>query len=201
MSLPEISRRCLSCGAAARVGSRFCQQCGKALGPEAAPGAPEERGAEAARAPVPPTGESSPQEQASPPAEDWAPPTKEFAAFEQSPGVNAPPPTPAEQVPVAAAPADIEAAPGASVLSAPASSEGPAREAEEAGEAVRAGDLRGRVARVREGTKARVGRMREEAIVALEETPDDSGLRFVFAAAALFVLFLVLLFLSTTVLR
>ncbi|HEX8119282.1 MAG TPA: hypothetical protein VF521_18535, partial [Pyrinomonadaceae bacterium] len=68
-------------------------------------------------------------------------------------------------------------------------------------EAGRAGALRDRVARVREGTKARVGRMREEAIVVLEEKPDDSGLRFVLAAAALFVLFLVLLFLSTTVLR
>jgi hypothetical protein len=73
--------------------------------------------------------------------------------------------------------------------------------AEDADDAGRAGDLRGRVARVREGTKARVGRMREEAIVVLEETPDDAGLRFVVAAVALFVLFLVLLFLSTTVLR
>jgi hypothetical protein len=203
MSLPEISRRCLSCGAAARAGSRFCQQCGKALGAEAAPGAPEEDKAEAPRASVRPTGEWSPQEQVTPPAEDWAPPTKEFAAFEQSPGVNAAPPAPAEQMqmPVAAAPVDVEAAPEASVLSAPASPEGPALETEEAGGAGRAGDLRGRVARVREGTKARVGRMREEAIVVLEETPDDSGPRFVLAAAALFVLFLVLLFLSTTILR
>jgi hypothetical protein len=43
--------------------------------------------------------------------------------------------------------------------------------------------------------------VREEAIVVLEETPDDSGLRFVLAAAALFVVFLLLLFLSITVLR
>ncbi|MDT5296458.1 MAG: hypothetical protein QOJ76_3338, partial [Acidobacteriota bacterium] len=59
----------------------------------------------------------------------------------------------------------------------------------------------GRVARVREGTRVRVERMRDEALVALEETPDDSGLRFVVAAAALFLVFLVILFLSTTILR
>jgi hypothetical protein len=67
--------------------------------------------------------------------------------------------------------------------------------------AAAAGDVRGRVARVREGTRARVEKMRDEAIVVLEETPDDSGLRFVLAAAALFGVFLLLLFLSTTVLR
>jgi hypothetical protein len=63
-------------------------------------------------------------------------------------------------------------------------------------------DVRARVARAREGTtRARVGKMREEALGVLEETPDDSGLRFVVAAAALFLVFLFLLFLSTTVLR
>jgi hypothetical protein len=43
--------------------------------------------------------------------------------------------------------------------------------------------------------------MRDEALVALEETPDDSGLRFVVIAVALFALFLLFLLLSTTVLR
>lgn len=178
MSLPEISRRCLSCGAAVRAGSRFCQQCGKELGAEARP---------AEEAPRP---------------GEWAPPTKEFAAFEQSPGVVGAQAAAAEQMPDAAV--GVEAEPFAPVASAPESPEEAAQAADDAGEAVdagRAGDLRGRVARVREGTRARVGRMREEAIVVLEETPDDSGLRFVLAAAALFVVFLVLLFLSTTVLR
>ncbi|HEX8336500.1 MAG TPA: hypothetical protein VF621_07205, partial [Pyrinomonadaceae bacterium] len=115
---------------------------------------------------------------------------------------------PAAHTPVAAAPPD-EVAPTpdeevereAVAAHEPESGAEEARATGEAGEAGRAGDLRGRVARVRDGTRARVGRMREEAIVVLEETPDDSGLRFVLAAAALFVLFLVLLFLSTTVLR
>lgn len=35
MSLPEISRRCLSCGASVRAGVRFCPQCGAAVRREA----------------------------------------------------------------------------------------------------------------------------------------------------------------------
>lgn len=163
MSPPEISRRCLSCGAAVRAGSRFCPQCGNALEAGAAPGASDESRVEVPRTFAPPTDERAPQELS-------APPTKEFTAFEQSPVVPA---APVE--PEASADAEVE--------------EG------------RAGDLRERVARVREGTKARVGRMREEAIVVLEETPDDSGLRFVLAAVALFVIFVFLLFLSTTIFR
>jgi len=69
-------------------------------------------------------------------------------------------------------------------------------------------DRRGRVARVREGTRARVEntrarveRVKGDALVALEEAPDDSGLRFVAVAVVLFVLFLAFLLLSVTVLR
>ena len=190
--LPEISRRCLSCGAAVRAGSRFCHQCGKEL--DARPG----EVIEDAPAPVPPTGEwarpaeDAPQTKEAPPTKDWTPPTKEFAAFEQAVGAAQAQPAPPEPMPSAAVGREpVE-------VGAPESREEASAESEDAG---RAGDLRGRVARVREETRARVGRMREEAIVVLEETPDDSGLRFVLAAAALFVVFLVLLFLSTTVLR
>ncbi|HEX8336942.1 MAG TPA: zinc ribbon domain-containing protein, partial [Pyrinomonadaceae bacterium] len=85
MSLPEISRRCLACGAAVRAGSRFCPQCGNALEAEATPAAGPEAGS--ARASVPATGDGSPREQpAAPPDKEWAPPTREFAAFEQSAG-------------------------------------------------------------------------------------------------------------------
>ncbi|MBV9924466.1 MAG: zinc ribbon domain-containing protein [Acidobacteria bacterium] len=179
MSLPEISRRCLSCGAAVRAGARFCPQCGEPFSEEA-----EAQGAEAPRAAVPPTGEHARPAASQPPAtKDWTPPTKESAA-------SGPMPAPAAAEP---APPPVGEPAAASEEAAPA--------AADANEAGRAGDLRGRVARVREGTKARVGRMREEAIVVLEETPDDSGLRFVVVAAALFILSLVLLFLSTTFLR
>src|SRR5690242_17290889 len=97
MSLPEISRRCLSCGAAVRAGSRFCQQCGKVLDDEAEPaGAPAGQGAEPTGTPAPPPGEwSPPPEQAAPATNEWAPPTEEFVAFEQSTaaaGAEAPPP-------------------------------------------------------------------------------------------------------------
>jgi len=68
-------------------------------------------------------------------------------------------------------------------------------------------DSRGRVARARENTmarventKLRVGKMRDEALVILEETPDDSGLRFVLFAVAVFLFFVLLLFFSTSVL-
>jgi hypothetical protein len=208
--LPEISRRCLTCGAAVRAGSRFCQQCGKALDAEAAPtqGEPEERASEAERASVPPTGESSTQEQAAPTTKDWTPPTKEFAAFEQSKGVVGPQSVSPAHTPVEPPPSDDEVVPVAdevepvaSVADDSESRDGAVVVVAEEEDAGRAGDVRGRVARVREGTRARVGRMREEAIVVLEETPDDSGLRFVLAAAALFVVFVVLLFLSTTVFR
>ena len=201
MSLPEISRRCLTCGAAVRAGSRFCQQCGKALEAEAAPGASEERGADAARATVPPTGEWSRPAEEPPPTKDLTPPTREFAAFEQSPGAVEPQTMSPAPAPLLAAPSERGAVPEAPVVGASESRDEEALAVAAAEDAGRAGDLRGRVARVREGTRARVGRMREEAIVVLEETPDDSGLRFVLAAAALFVVFLVLLFLSTTLLR
>ena len=177
MSLPEISRRCLTCGAAVRAGSRFCQQCGKPLKAEDAPPTAEEVKAE------PPRVEPAPQEMA-------APPTKEFTAFEQ---LKAP-----RAEPVATGAPESREVPE---RVAPVAGEVFEADAGEAVEAGRAAELKNRVARVREGTKARVGRMREEAIVVLEETPDDSGLRFVLAAAALFVFVVVLLFLSTTVLR
>lgn len=37
MSLPEISQRCLSCGASVRAGARFCTQCGAQMGVDALP--------------------------------------------------------------------------------------------------------------------------------------------------------------------
>ena len=50
---------------------------------------------------------------------------------------------------------------------------------------------------VKENIMPRVEKMRDEALVVLEETPDDAGLRFVAAAVILFLLFLLFLFLST----
>lgn len=233
MSLPEISRRCRSCGAAVRSGARFCPQCGVPMADaavtaaEAGGGAPETREVESPRGPEPPREveaprKAEPRREVEAPREavapgEWTPPTKEYAAFAQSfagagarPGADETPAAGAQSPPAASASAsspgprvedlprvDVEPAPTAFARSYVADGETGAGVDEADG----AGDARGRVARVRDGTRARVGRMREEAIVVLEETPDDSGMRFVVAAAALFVVFLVLLFLSTTILR
>lgn len=214
---PEISRRCLSCGAAVRAGARFCPHCGELMdagAPAAAVAqeapAPEARDVETPHAVVTTSEAESPSE--------WTPPTKEYAAFAQS-FEGAAPGAQAGETPAGALPQRTESpvpraedapprADDSSTFSAPSPLESPRPSVADAAEdeagveaAAVPGDARGRVARVREGTRARVEKMRDEAIVVLEETPDDSGLRFVLAAAALFVVFLLLLFLSTTVLR
>jgi hypothetical protein len=162
---------------------------------------------------------------------EWTPPTREFSAFVQSlesaPGAQgagrgggaetggetSAPLRPAQATPRPARTTSPDAdRQGASPAAAESGAYAESDADVEAGVDVEAGgdvesdaaspgEGRRRVARVREGTRARVERMREDAIVVLEETPDDSGLRFVAAAAALFLVFLVLLILSTTVLR
>lgn len=104
-----------------------------------------------------------------------------------------------------AAPPHTQAAPPPRVQTQEAAPPPPPVQTEDAAAAE---ERRGRVARVREGTRARVEntrarveRVKGDALVALEETPDDSGLRFVAVAVVLFVLFIVFLLLSVTVLR
>ncbi|HEX8852466.1 MAG TPA: hypothetical protein VF754_03215 [Pyrinomonadaceae bacterium] len=50
---------------------------------------------------------------------------------------------------------------------------------------------------VRENLRPRVEKMREASIVVMEEASEDTGLRFVLIAVALFVLFLLFLFISS----
>ena len=238
--LPEISRRCTSCGAAVRAGARFCPQCGKTMaGAEARPGAGGAND-DAARA----SDNAAPVTRDAEAPGEWAKPTREFSAFVESLADEAPrrgegPRADLHEGATAFAPDAREGgasratnAAGAddavnagNVLNAGdvansvnyanagdyASAGDVARSGDFAGAGgvesvgddarVAADDRRGRVARVREGARTRVGRMRDDALVVLEETPDDSGLRFVVVAAVLFVLFLFFLFLSTTVLR
>ncbi|MDT7809467.1 MAG: hypothetical protein QOJ70_3280 [Acidobacteriota bacterium] len=205
MSLPEISRRCRSCGGAVRAGARFCPQCGKLMDVEPDADAPSVS-TDAARAESEAAERIEPE--ASAPVEtpatlepearrEWTPPTKEFSAFVESLGDGTPRVDSEAHAEAASAPAPeplspVSEAPSVAADAVVAADDGAAAAAERA---------RGRVARVREGTRARVGKMKDEALVVLEETPDDSGLRFVVAAAALFLIFLLVLFLSTTVLR
>src|SRR5215204_1330270 len=82
MSLPEISRRCRSCGAAVRAGGRFCPQCGEQVSDAADSSAasagqdssaPETREVESLPVVGPTREVESPGE--------WTPPTKEYAVF------------------------------------------------------------------------------------------------------------------------
>jgi hypothetical protein len=236
--LPEISRRCISCGAAVRAGARFCPQCGKVVSEGASAAgdadasssgrASVEREAESPRASTPPTREfyapASGEEQskgraADVPKPDAAQPArgleslarelehKAFGGDGARGGVRETGELPA--------PSEVESGGAAGQFASAASpqqsasrhSAAPQRQSETPDGAA-AEEKRGRVARVREGTRARVEntrarveRVKDDALVALEETPDDSGLRFVAVAAFLFALFLLFLLLSVTVLR
>lgn len=227
--LPEISRRCVSCGAAVRASARFCPQCGKGV-----------TDGDAGRADVSPgASASATREPESPRA--TAPTTKDLhvAAESESPQgarvadaarldagpqgldgdgarVFVPEPEARRAVPETgevASPYGQAATPTAPAATQTAQTSTPNAQAAtttpvQAEDAAASEERRSRVARVREGTRARVEntrarveRVKDDALVALEETPDDSGLRFVAVAVVLFVLFLGFLFLSVTVLR
>jgi hypothetical protein len=128
---------------------------------------------------------------------EWTPPTREFSAFVES-LVDGKPRGDSDDA-HAVAQQQGATVPESSDDAPPLVASNVSGAAEES--VATEGAARGRVARVREGTRARVGKMKDEALVVLEETPDDSGLRFVVAAAALFILFLLLLLLSTKILR
>src|SRR2546423_812084 len=99
MSLPEISRRCLSCGAAVRAGARFCPHCGKAVGDA---GTSRTDDADARRAAFRAEGSNdggtaparsdtqeraeavAPETKDAPAPREWATPKKEFSEFVQS---------------------------------------------------------------------------------------------------------------------
>jgi hypothetical protein len=202
MSFPEISRRCLKCGAAVRAGARFCQQCGQAFGGAGQPqtrtdadrargedvGATADDGIEslAARLSAELTGGGG----------GGAPRTRDVEV-----GRDVAPTTRDAYVPAREEERIINRE-GFDEGDAVVASEG------EGGDEASGVEGRSRVARVREtarerveSTKARAAKMRDEALVALEETPDDSGLRFIIVAMAVFLLFLLFLFFSTSVLR
>ncbi len=119
-----------------------------------------------------------------------APPTREFEAFSAGAGLAS-----------SLKDARRSAAAAEDVGAQEAVQDARPEAGQELGAEAGAADGSGRVARVKEHTRARVGRIREEALVVLEEAPDDSGMRFVVLAVLAFVLFVVVLFLSTTVLR
>jgi len=211
MSQPEISRRCLSCGASVRAAARFCPQCGATMKDDADTSPAANQAADvAAEAPsrreVASAFETWREEALRPPSAKVEEPEKvegetgtaaRSFVEESSPRAES---ASTETAGVAASsPAPLlvqserleEVDEGVGVSNVQAAGDGEGVVAGGAKQRRRAGAV------VKENIMPRVGRMRDEALVVLEETPDDAGLRFVAAAVVLFLLFLLLLFLST----
>jgi zinc-ribbon domain len=216
---PEISRRCLKCGAAVRAGARFCPQCGQEFRETGRQQTPVDDASDAishgvggeaevdggieslaARLSAELAAGGAPKTRDVEVGRDDAPTTRDIylPALEGEQIVG-------EHVDASSAVGDASPLPGAGEAAA-SGVNASAVEGDAVG--LPADDSRSRVARVRENTRARVentkvrvGKMRDEALVALEETPDDSGLRFVLVAVAVFLLFVLFLFFSTSVLR
>lgn len=174
MSQPEISRRCLSCGASVRAGARFCPQCGAAV----KDGAHESPGGNQTAADAWPA--SAPE----------APSRREVKSAFETWREEARQTTPQATAATARHEVVDEGVGGPNVAAA-------AEEGRGAGVVAEGARLRRAGAVVKENIMPRVERMRDEALVVLEETPDDAGLRFVAVAVVVFLLFLIALFLST----
>lgn len=170
---PEISRRCSACGAAVRANATFCHQCGKPMMKSAPPG-------------VGTTIEGPGEERA--PVTDAGPENSSAARQGDGAGRTAPTAAPEKE---RAEDNGIGATVGAT--------------AEPSAEAA-TGDAAGRnrlnraraVARgaVEERLAPRVEKLRQTSSVVLDEAADDPSVRFLLVAAALFVLFLVLLIIT-----
>lgn len=220
---PEISRRCLVCGASVRAGAQFCSQCGRRLGERGEAGAESSDVQADARA-----GEAPPADAASRGEVERAFETRrnaEHVAAEEARRARGTGPLADDDVRPAAA-ADDAARPAATdgnarppvmggaappptreVLMAetraaepPPRDEGAAGAAPGAGLGGAVGATRKRAASVvKESIAPRVEHVRDRSLVMLDEAPDDSGLRFVLIAALLFALFIFLLVLNTVI--
>ncbi|MCA1592317.1 MAG: zinc ribbon domain-containing protein [Acidobacteria bacterium] len=191
MSLPEISRRCLVCGASVRGGARFCPQCGAKFDDDAPPAttgvdtivelpaAATTRGDGEAHTDTDLLFE-----------EEW----REFESVIKKPVTEESQKVVAENAQGAVREPEREAA---------RTSEPPPLNEEAALPSPVAVGVAAKGARaaanVREGLRPRVEKVRETSMGVLEEASEDSGLRFVLVAVALFLVFLFLLFLSTVI--
>ena len=181
---PEIARRCGYCGAAVRGRARFCPQCGQTMGEQTMSEAPtlNRRPAsaydEAQASDLPTTAERIARE-----LNERLPPETRDAFLPPAANETNTPET--RDVVLPSAPAAHEArAPVTRDVILPPNDSGPAHDAARAAATMR----------VRAGE--RVGRLREASVVVLDEAQDDPALRFVLVAAALFVIFLLILLFS-----
>lgn len=200
------------CGASARAGATYCPQCGGDLLAREVGGAEGGREEDGAAGVLAAGGEgASPAGELEAVPGREAPPTREFGAVTAGRGRREVPPTAEHSAPAGPAPAaagEGVAPAAAGEGDAPVAVGAPAAHSSEEGVAVAEGAAgvgrreraAGRVRGVRENLKPRVERMRDEALVALDEGPADSGLRFVVIAVMLFLVFIVFLALSVYVL-
>ena len=177
---PEISRRCPWCGASIRARGLFCPQCGK------------------------PTGEPSPDSSSHEATVD----TEEVFLAPETVSVDLPvlptsdfsndhPFRAAETVPLTPPPGDVASLAArqqelaATVPLPPVAPHYPATKSMDDGARHRVADRM-----VGGDVKKGLGKVREISTVVLEEASYDPSARFVLVAAVLFILFLVILFLS-----
>ncbi len=171
MSDPIIAHRCPWCGVAIRENAFFCPQCGKDLTPQ-----PDFGATLVEHAPI----ESRPRNTAD---------LVEPATREVSPPVVAPP----------SAPAQVAALSQPAAADSPAKSRPPIRQ-QALGKMGAGIQKAGHVARDVEGNVVeRVQKIRAASNVVIDEASYDASLRFVLVAIILFVLFLVMLFLSKVI--
>lgn len=171
---PEISRRCLACGASYREGALFCPECGKPL----TGGVANEAAKPIADDPPERTiSSAAPVDSAS--ALATGPATIAAAATDGTP-----------QPPVMKQPSEVPSAQSAEPQSANAN----LSKAETARDKLHRASTATREALV-ENVK-RVDKIRQVSTVMFEEASYDPSLRFVLVALGLFIVFVVLLILS-----
>lgn len=208
---PEISRRCLVCGASPRAGAQFCPQCGSSLSARGADVTNEAvadageverafetwRGGEAQAEPRDARMNEPPREvKTSEPT--TTPPTRSAAGFEpEAGGVLMKEPLAGRSESVAASSASPSEVAGevdeGSVGDAPSSF------SSSSSSKIMGATRRRAASVVKESIAPRVERVRDRSMVMLEDAPTESGLRFVVIAAALFALFVLMLVLSTVI--
>lgn len=237
MNMPEISRRCLACGASVRAGSRFCPQCGTEMrqereAHEANHAAREVVADDAALTPDVAAEKFSSREASSltktagEASETEAAHKIEEAAYkteaaDETPDSIAPPlssrarggnfgDTPGlgggdmRRASTSEAASLIDAASGEPEPARADSSRMPAPQRTEQTATTAAATttntpVKGRrrtVAVVEEGLRPRVEKWRDVSVGMLDDASEDSGLRFVIIALAMFLIFLLFLFIS-----
>jgi zinc-ribbon domain len=196
---PDISRRCLSCGASVRSEALFCPECGQSLSQrpdDSTPSTAEEASAPAAEQNAEQNAlqntQSAELNTLGPEAANTSIEGNSFAAVIEPTAPSAP--VKASATPTTKPRKDKDTRLAAKVITPALASPGHERAGRKAREKLHRASTAARGAI--EGNVKRVERIRQVSSVVLEEAHYDSSLRFVLVAVALFVIVAVLLVLS-----